>query len=353
VTIPNQAFLTELPCFILSFLTNSRSLCFSVSRNLQFGQVLSILFTLTSPQQSYFAVLTRYFRSGLVFAAYGTACSHSEFSISVEQIRTIIMKNAVKASLLVGALAAQPVYADLISDAYVGSDDHGYGDVISNNADRTKFDITGAEASLTGSFLNLSIQTNFVNHVGIYPNLTKDGLGVTLGDLFLASEWNPAGSASDGYKLDNHANGTIWQYGLVLNDRSSNNGGIASLYQLTGATNDANAILTEDVMSSGGIFRDGQETLVDLGNETAISTGISGSWSIDSTNNVLNFGVDLAGTSLLFGNEIAFHWNMTCGNDTIEGAVDVPEPATLGLLGLSLVAMFGLRRRNQKDGESA
>lgn len=263
------------------------------------------------------------------------------------------MKNAVKASLLIGAMAAQPVYADLINDAYVGSDDHGYGDVISNNADRTKFDITGAEASLTGSFLNLSIQTNFVNHVGIYSSLTKDGFGIALGDLFLANKWNPAGSASDGYKQDNHATGTIWQYGLVLNDRFNNNGGTASLYQLTGATNDANAILTEDVMNSGGVFRDGQETLVDLGSEIAVNTAISGSWSIDSTNNALNFGIDLAGTSLLFGDEIAFHWNMTCGNDTIEGAIDVPEPATLGLLGLSLVALFGLRRRNQKDSQSA
>ncbi len=263
------------------------------------------------------------------------------------------MKNAVKASLLVGALAAQPVYADLISDTYVGSDDHGYGDVISNSADRTKFDITGAEASLTGSFLNLSIHTNFVNHVGIYPSLTNDGLGIALGDLFLASEWNPAGSASDGYKQDNHANGTLWQYGLVLNDRFNATGGTASLYQLMGESNDENAILTEDVMNGRGIFRDGQETLVDVDSGIPREMEIFGTWSIDSTNNALNFGIDLAGTGLLSGDQIAFHWNMTCGNDTIEGAIDVPEPATLGLFGLSLVAMFGLRRRNQRDDQTA
>ena len=137
------------------------------------------------------------------------------------------MKNAVKASLLVGALAAQPVYADVITDAYVGSDDHGYGDVISSNADRAKFDIIGATASLSGTFLNLSIETGFVNNVGIFPNLTADGLGIALGDLFLASEWNPAGSASDGYLADNHANGTLWEYGLVLDDRFNSTGGTA------------------------------------------------------------------------------------------------------------------------------
>lgn len=263
------------------------------------------------------------------------------------------MNNAVKASLLIGAIAAQPVYAEIITDDYVGYKDHDYGDVIASSADRSRFDIQGASATLEDSFLSLTIETDFVNNIGIYPSASKNGRGIALGDLFLSSQWNPYGNPSDGYKDDYHANGTLWSYGLVLDNHYSTQGGDAFLYQLNGATNDDNAVLTNDVMSSGWTYRHGQETLVDTASGTVGLTDRLGSWAIDESNGLLTFGIDLAGTSLIDGNEIAFHWNMTCGNDTIEGAFDVPEPATLSLLGLSLAAMFGLRRRNHKDGESA
>ncbi|MBQ1783576.1 MAG: hypothetical protein II007_07985 [Gammaproteobacteria bacterium] len=47
----------------------------------------------------------------------------------------------------------------------------------------------------------------------------------------------------------------------------------------------------------------------------------------------ISFTFDLSGTSLLGADDIAFHWAMSCGNDTIEGQLEnpyeVPVPSRL------------------------
>ncbi|AZZ90201.1 PEP-CTERM sorting domain-containing protein [Hahella sp. KA22] len=241
-------------------------------------------------------------------------------------------------------------HAYQINDEYVGSKDHGYGDVI---GDVSKFDVKGIDVSVSGTVLTVDVYTNFVNNVGIFNNnVTSTTLsqkkGIAFGDLFLSSSWNPYGDADTGYKEDRHRTGTKWTYGFSLDDRWSSTGGEGALYELNGATNYENAYLSNDYINGRyATYRHGQEVAVKTDSATVTSVG-SGSWLVDTVNGKVSFTFDIAGTDLVKGDEIAFHWGMTCGNDTIEGKVpfSVPEPGALALMGLGLAAV-GLRRRKQ------
>jgi hypothetical protein len=65
--------------------------------------------------------------------------------------------------------------------------------------------------------------------------------------------------------------------------------------------------------------------------------------------NHVKFTLDLTGTDLKFIEFYGLHWNMTCGDDTIEGPYDypLPEPTSLAimLLGLACLGGASLRRR--------
>jgi hypothetical protein len=235
----------------------------------------------------------------------------------------------------------QPVYAiptTTIMDTYTGSDSHGYGDVIGSTSN---FQTYSMDASLSGSFLSVSFLTTFAGKGddGLFSGYTAGGTGIGYGDLFLSSNWNPYASAP--YTGDDNSTGTLWTYGFSLDDRwmDENTPGKGTLYSLNSGNNDADILLAEDFMT-GAIYRNGQEVAVDTqsGDITAI-TGAS-NWSIDAANNRVNFLIDLTGTNLLQGDEIALHWGFTCANDVIEGAYSVPEPGMLGLLGIGLLGMF-------------
>jgi hypothetical protein len=252
----------------------------------------------------------------------------------------ILLLTFVAVFLMYGSAMATTT---IISDDYWGADDHGYGDVIGS---KFLFQIFDATVALSGTMLSVDIHTNFAGRGGdgLFSGYTDQNMGIGYGDLFLSSSWNPYGSAP--YQDDDNSNGTIWEYGFALDDRWNDSGGTGMLYSLNSGNNDLDALLTEDFIT-GATFRNGQEVAVDTinGDVSLIRTG---TWSINEGDKIINFLIDIDGTSLLNGPEIAFHWGQTCANDTIEGSAPVPEPATMLLFGSGLIVLAAIGRKFQK-----
>jgi len=262
-----------------------------------------------------------------------------------------LMGATVLTAMLINPAAAVPTA--MIFDNYIGSDSHGYGDVIGSTSN---FQIYSMDVSLSGNMLSVSILTTFAGKGdnGLFdgvgdPNLTG-GTGIGYADLFLSSAWNPNGSAP--YTGDDNSNGTIWSYGFSLDDHwmNENSNGTGTLYSLNSGNNDADILLSDDFLT-GGIYRNGQEVAVDTTNGDITAIAGNSSWNIDAANDRVNFMIDLTGTNLLMGNEIALHWGFTCANDVIEGAYSVPEPGILVLLATGLIGIAGItsvkRRHSQ------
>ena len=241
-----------------------------------------------------------------------------------------------------------------VNDFYMGADDHSYGDNIELAA-TDDYGIEGMTVTRVGNTLTISIDTEFAGKGdnNLFSGSTTGGTGIGYGDLFMSGSWAPSGIAP--YQFDDNSNGTQWLYGFSLDNRWQGIGaGTGMLYSLNGASNNANTLLSDDFMTSAiGTYRDGQEVAVDTASSDTTSVGgNSSSWSVN--NSTVNFTIDLTGTTLAGNNEnFAFHWAMTCANDTIEGEVTglaaIPLPASVWLMGSGLLGLVSIARRRRKQ----
>jgi len=264
-----------------------------------------------------------------------------------------MIKSGLSFAALALTVVSVPAQAAAISstivDSYIGANHHGYGDVIDSTSN---FQINFMDVDINGTILTVSIDTTFAGKGdnGLFSGSTFGNTGIGYGDLFLSSAWTPNGDGSQNYEYDDASNGTVWSHGFSLDDRymHESEAGTGTLYSL-GAGDNHTDILMSDSFLNRNYFRNGQEVAVDrfsLETEALTNHGI---WSI--TDHTVDFTIDLAGTGLLNGSELALRWEFTCANDVIEGAVAlpaVPVPAAVWLFGSGLIGLVAVSRRKAR-----
>lgn len=240
-----------------------------------------------------------------------------------------INRSAIMFAFVLGLIAVQAQATPIIiQDNYIGgtpTNTSWNGKDIVGAAEY--FDISKMEVSFISSdTMIIDVYSRYFNNIGKY--------NTQLGDLFIST---------NGYQGDNEQ----WEYALKLDTYLPNitrtTSGNISLYN----------IQTANIRQSFSpyIFRAGQEVQYNPNGQSSLATG---SWELlklggSDTDDYLQFAITYD-----FGNisNYGFHWTMTCGNDVIEGAAPVPEPATLLIFGSGLIGLGCILRRTiKKNGK--
>jgi len=221
----------------------------------------------------------------------------------------------------------------VINDNYIGggATDVNYtvADVIGENH---LFGVSKMEVDLSAGQLSISVFSSYFNNVGQF--------GTDLGDLFIATTgWNPIGSAPY-YDDKKSTSGTNWSYALVINHDTPGAGQVVDMLGTSGTVS-LYQIPTQSLLQTanlpGSIYRADQIVRLDT---TGLSPVALGSWNISD---VLGDEFDKLNLNIALSNldglqdTIGLRWQMTCANDVIEGAANVPEPLTLALFSLGLL----------------
>ena len=168
----------------------------------------------------------------------------------------------------------------------------------------------------------------------------KNGYGGTRsGDIFVDINGNAQYGSTNSSTSKNSNTKNLSGYDLVLDlDFVSMTFDVIELIQGTSVVRTG----TDIALSNPWRWVSGGTTLLEnisfsyLSGLTDVETGFKG-----GTHHAISLDV-----SFLSGKDATFHNTMECGNDNLMGRAHVPDAgATIGLLGLSLLGLAGVRRR--------